>query len=67
MDGIEKELDGKLIVIRLDIQEKVGRELAPRFGFQYTPTFIFFDGEGKEIWREVGSLDGERVRQSVTP
>jgi thioredoxin-related protein len=67
VDGIEKELEGSLIVIRLDIQEKIGRELAPRYGFQYTPTFIFLDGEGNEVWREVGSLDVERVRQSVTP
>ncbi len=67
VDGIEDEFAGRLIVIRLNIQEKVGRELAPRYGFQYTPTFILFDGEGDEIWREVGSLDVERVRQSISP
>ncbi len=67
VDGIENEFDGRLIVIRLNIQEKVGRELAPRYGFQYTPTFILFDEEGDEIWREVGSLDVERVRQSISP
>jgi thioredoxin-related protein len=67
VDGIEKEFENRLIIIRLNIQEKVGRELAPRYGFQYTPTFIFFDSKGNEVWREVGSLDVERVRRSVTP
>ena len=65
MDGLEQELAGQLLVIRLNIQENVGRELAPVYGFEYTPTFIFFDAQGNELWREVGSLDVERVRESV--
>ncbi|OQY80697.1 MAG: hypothetical protein B6D40_12465 [Anaerolineae bacterium UTCFX3] len=65
VDGLEKELAGKLILIRLNIQESVGRELAPVYGFQYTPTFIYFDAQGNELWRQVGGLDVERVKQSV--
>ncbi|GIK08372.1 MAG: hypothetical protein JETCAE02_18040 [Anaerolineaceae bacterium] len=65
VDGLEKELAGKLILIRLNIQENVGRELAPVYGFQYTPTFIYFDAQGNELWRQVGGLDTERVRESV--
>jgi thioredoxin-related protein len=65
VDGLEQELAGKLIFIRLNIQESVGRELAPVYGFQYTPTFILFDAQGNELWRQIGGLDAERVRQSV--
>ena len=65
VDGLEQELAGKLLFIRLNIQENVGRELAPVYGFEYTPTFIFFDAQGDELWREVGSLDVERVRDSI--
>ncbi len=65
VDGLEKELSGKVIFIRLNIQETVGHELAPVYGFQYTPTFIFFDAQGNELWRQIGGLDAERVRQSV--
>lgn len=65
VDALEQELEGRLRVIRLDVQSPVGRELAPLFGFQFTPTFIYFDAQGVERWREVGSLDVERVRQSV--
>ena len=65
VDGLEQELEGQLVFIRLNIQENVGRELAPVYGFEYTPTFIFFDAQGNELWREVGGLDVERVRESV--
>ena len=67
VDGLEREYAGRLVVIRLDIQSDVGRELAPVYGFQYTPTFIFFDAQGVELWREVGSLDTARVRASLAP
>ena len=65
MDGIEQDYAGRLLVIRLNIQEEVGRELAPLFGFEFTPTFIFFDAQGTELWRSVGDLDLERLRQSL--
>ena len=65
VDVLEQELGSKLLIIRLNIQESVGRELAPVYGFEYTPTFIFFDAQGNELWREVGSLDVERVRDSL--
>ena len=65
MDGLELELEGQVVFIRLNIQETVGRELAPVYGFEFTPTFIFFDAQGNELWRSVGDLDPEQVRQSA--
>lgn len=55
----------QLLIIRLNIQEEVGQELAPVYGFEFTPTFIFFDEDGNELWREVGGLDTQRVRDSI--
>jgi thioredoxin-related protein len=65
VDGIEQQYKGRLNVIRLDIQSDTGRALASVYGFQYTPTFIFFDGQGKELWRSVGQLDPNQVRSSL--
>ena len=65
VDELENELGSEILFIRLNIQEQVGRELAPVYGFEFTPTFIYFDAEGKELWREVGSLDTQRVRESL--
>lgn len=65
MDGVEREFRGKLKVIRVNIQDPKGRELAEQYDFQYTPTFVFFDDKGKEVWRTVGILDVGKIRQTV--
>jgi thioredoxin-related protein len=65
VDELENELGDQILFIRLNIQEEVGRELAPVYGFGFTPTFIYFDESGVELWREVGSLDAQRVRDSI--
>ncbi len=65
VDALEEELQGRLLVIRLNVQEETGRELAALYGFQYTPTFIYIDAQGNEVWREVGRLDIQRVRNSL--
>lgn len=65
MDELENEIGDEILFIRLNIQEDVGRELAPVYDFEFTPTFIYFDENGEELWREVGGLDAQRVRDSV--
>lgn len=65
MDGLENELSGKLHIIRVDIQQTVGRELAPVYDFEYTPTYIFFDAKGNEVWRTIGEIDPQKVFDSV--
>ena len=65
VDGLEQELVGKVLFIRLNIQESVGRELAPVYGFEYTPTFVFFDAQGHELWRTIGDFDPQKVRDSI--
>lgn len=66
MDGLEQELQGRLVVVRIEVRTPAGRELSDRYGARVTPTFVLLDGEGEEIWRQVGRLDPERVRESVT-
>ena len=65
MDGLESELGTRLHILRVDIQDQVGRELAPVYDFEYTPTYIFFDAKGNEVWRTIGEIDPQRVRDSV--
>ena len=65
MDGVEAEFKGRLVVIRVNIQDRVGKTLAEEYRFQYTPTFIYFDGQGDEQWRSVGSLDEDKLRESL--
>lgn len=65
MDELEQETGDDLLIIRLNIQEEVGMELAPVYGFELTPTFIYFDSKGNEIWRMVGEFDPQRVRDTL--
>ena len=65
MDELERQLGDHLEVIRINAQEDAGRELAEFYKFNFTPTFIFFDGDGQELWREVGNIDPQRVRESL--
>jgi thioredoxin-related protein len=58
-------LEGQVLFIRLNIQEQVGKDLAPVYGFDFTPTFIFFDAQGNELWRTVGEFDAQKVRDSL--
>jgi thioredoxin-related protein len=51
--------------MRLNIQDQVGRELAPVYDFEYTPTYIYFDAAGRELWRSIGEIDADRVRAAV--
>lgn len=59
------ELGDQILILRLNIQEEVGQELAQVYDFEFTPTFIYFDGNGNELWREVGAFDPQRVRDSL--
>lgn len=65
VDRIEEEFQDRLVVIRVNIQEKVGMQLAPVYAFEYTPTFIFFDETGVERWRSVGSFDEDQIRREM--
>ena len=64
MNGIKNEFPEQLLVISVDVQSSVGNELTREYG-KFTPTFIFFDANGDEMWRAVGSIDPEKVRQSL--
>ena len=38
---------------------------AQKFNSSMTPTFVMFDGAGDELWRSVGQLNPEQVRDSM--
>ena len=58
------EFPETLRVASVDVQSALGHELVREYG-NFTPTFIFYDEQGIELWRSVGTLDVEKVRQSL--
>ena len=65
VNGLRAELDQQLVILQVDIYTSAGRELGAEYNAVFTPTFIFLDPDGGEVWRSVGSLDAEKVRASL--
>lgn len=65
VDRLETDLEGRLIVIRVNIQQPAGRILGERYGLKYTPTFVLLDGEGRQLWRTIGAVDPIEVERSL--
>jgi thioredoxin-related protein len=63
VDGIERVHEGRLNVIRLNVQDPAGAALLERYEFRFTPTFIFFDEAGEELQRWVGGILSDEVRE----
>jgi thioredoxin-related protein len=49
----------------VDVQSSAGADIARDFG-TFTPTFVLFDAQGLELWRVIGSIDPDQVRQSMS-
>jgi hypothetical protein len=62
VDGLKEEFPDQLLIVSVDVQSSLGRELAGDYG-KFTPTFVFFDPQGVELWRSIGSLDPEDIRE----
>jgi thiol-disulfide isomerase/thioredoxin len=62
VDRLEQELQGKLVVQRVNIQSDSGKNLAAQYNVEATPTFIYLDTAGKEQWRGFGILDATEIR-----
>ena len=66
VDRLERQLKGKALVIRINIQEEVGHQLRARHSVKLVPTFILFDGLGEEVWRQSGRLpDQKRMLEEI--
>ena len=54
MEKMEKAYRGKAAIVFIDVWETQGQ--AERFGISSIPTQIFFNREGKEVYRHVGFM-----------
>ena len=54
LEKMEKNYKGKAAIIFIDVWKN--RDQAKRFGIRAIPTQIFFNKEGKEVYRHVGFM-----------
>ncbi len=59
MEKLEKVYKGKAVVAFIDVWENPKQ--ATRFGVRTIPTQIFFDREGKEVYRHVGFMSEAEI------
>ena len=65
MDRLARDLAGRLYVVRLSVFSTAGQALGDRWDARVTPTFILFDGAGRETWRGVGAPDVAAIREAL--
>jgi thioredoxin-related protein len=65
VDGLERDLEDRASVARLDILSDPGRAAAVRYDVQAVPTFLVFDAEGTLIGREVGLPNRKEIAALV--
>ena len=61
MEKVEKKYKGKAAVVFIDVWKH--RDQARRFKIRAIPTQIFFDKDGKEVYRHVGFMSEAQIDQ----
>lgn len=67
VDGLERALHGRMAVVRVDIESPAAQMVVRRYGLRATPTYVLVDGQGNEVWRQVGgSPDRAAIEQRLS-
>jgi thioredoxin-like negative regulator of GroEL len=67
VDGLEKKLDGKADVVRLDVLSGVGQQAARQYGVRGIPALVVVDGSGQAVFGQAGiPRPGQVIEQVET-
>ncbi len=58
---LEKEYKGKAAIIFIDVWQKENKGQIKKFKIRSIPTQIFFDKDGKEVYRHIGFMDKKSI------
>ncbi|MDA3797531.1 MAG: thioredoxin family protein [Kiritimatiellae bacterium] len=61
LDELAEEYKGKFNVKFIDVWLPENREVGMSYNIQTIPTQIFFDSDGKELWRHTGFFSKEDI------
>ena len=65
VDGLERELEDRLQVLRLNILSPVGRAAASAYAVRAVPTFVLFDADGEVVDYQMGFPGKAVIRQEI--
>jgi len=63
LEKMEKAYKEKAVIAFIDVWEN--RDQAPRFKIRSIPTQIFFDKQGKEVYRHVGFMGEKDIKAQL--
>ncbi len=61
LDELTEEYEGVFDVEFVDVWKPENKSIAQKHGIRSIPTQIFFDADGKELWRHVGYISKEDI------
>ncbi|MCI0475416.1 MAG: thioredoxin domain-containing protein [Anaerolineales bacterium] len=64
VNALEKQYDGKVRIVRLNVDAPEASRYVQKYRVRGTPTFVFFDRHGKVVTSAIGWLDEQRVAQT---
>lgn len=62
VNGLEKQFEGRIEFVYINILEEENLELMEQYGFQSTPEFYLVDGEGKVLHTWLDAFTEEEGR-----
>lgn len=66
VDGIEKDLEGRARVVRLNVSDKEGRAVAQRYGVRSLPSTVVVGGDGEVIELHAGLPRRKKIVAQAT-
>ena len=66
---LERNLEGDALVVRINIRDRVGKDVVRQYGVYVTPTFLVFNGSGEEVYRQSGGFPdtGRLAEEALRP
>ena len=61
LEELKEEYKGRAEVIFIDVWESANKEKARAFKIATIPTQVFFDKQGREVYRHIGFLDKDSI------
>lgn len=65
VDGLEDRYGQDFKVVRVDVAESKGKEIARKYGCIGQPSFVLFDEAGEQVRRLIGAQTAETFEQEI--
>ena len=65
VDGLEEKYGRDFRIVRVDVDDRQGKQLAREYGCIGQPAFVLFDRSGEQVRRLMGAQTKETFEQEI--